>query len=551
MKLTIDLSGRKGLAKKFFGETGSDNPIPTPNIRYLAANGSMVQGQFNPIRKDGFMSPNNNNFTPISSTDSVGSTITTAWQSTFFDTDAQVSYMGETFTPGATKPLAWVSSSYSSNMTTLSGSGSSITTAVEGFTDIEQYTLPGEDKSEFFAYWGGTVPGDIMKYLDSLVIDPTWLTATVPGGGNIVVGNWNDFFMVTADNGFMYILNANHVHKLDGSVAGGQLIQDVILFNQGITITDAIDWRGNLWIAMQSGYTSPFENGVWFNPMAVPSIIGVYVWDRISKVTTKASFIPVRNALAIRKLYITSTGELHIIAYSSQKTMQILKFNGIGFDVVSELPWQALPVYRDSVGQSGDLVIWMGSNGIIYAFGKPSYGENDGLYILGDTTSYAVGATGGSAIIVGGLKPNSTTVTYEGVRFGLVNYTTAVPYSANFNIHESGYNSTSGDAYTPVTPIPKLSTVSTIDIFCVPTTNTGTTETATISVYTNMSTTPFKVHSVTKDQTTRGYIRIPIDKPFVNSVQLKISWNTSVVIGDDTFLPMYAEVDYTPTKTAA
>lgn len=54
-KLIINLSGQKGLGKKFFGD--SDQITPTPQRRYDIAEGEMAQGLFNPFIREGYLSP--------------------------------------------------------------------------------------------------------------------------------------------------------------------------------------------------------------------------------------------------------------------------------------------------------------------------------------------------------------------------------------------------------------------------------------------------------------------------------------------------------------
>jgi hypothetical protein len=59
-KLILDLSGRGGLANKFFGDI--DQVTPTPNKRYLIGDSQMAAGIFNPFTRDGYLSPSSNVF---------------------------------------------------------------------------------------------------------------------------------------------------------------------------------------------------------------------------------------------------------------------------------------------------------------------------------------------------------------------------------------------------------------------------------------------------------------------------------------------------------
>jgi hypothetical protein len=60
--ITFDLSGRNGLASRHQGDT---NQNETPNRRYLAGDGQMVSGIWNPLKKYGYMSPANADLTQI------------------------------------------------------------------------------------------------------------------------------------------------------------------------------------------------------------------------------------------------------------------------------------------------------------------------------------------------------------------------------------------------------------------------------------------------------------------------------------------------------
>ncbi len=543
-KLIIDLSGRGGLSKKFYGDI--DGSGSNPHLRYLAKNGQLVAGKFNASRKYGFMSPNNTHFGTLSGADASGSVLSNRWTTTLYDPDTQETYVGESNDITATG-YAWKANpgNPNANFDTLSDLGIS-TAAGSEFTDIEIYQLNGV-KTVFFSYIN-SLGGDILQYTSASTIAPQWFVVNT----NVELSGSTHMFMRTADNGFMYIFDVNKIHKVDGSAAGGAtgtITMSVMEFPGQITITDAIDLRGSLWVAIQSSTPTGFGGGTNYTVPSLSNICGIYIWDRKSTVSGTSNFISISGVRDIRRLYTTEGGELRMITISSDGFTQIRRYNGNTFEVMVELGIKAYPVFKDSVAVTGQFVTWLGRDGIIYSHGRLVEGEPEGLYIIGDITSETgTNPSPGAIMMIG-------TGGYLGVEkeiwFCSEDSTQSAIYPRKFSPNLEGYAPNIGDVYTPVKLIPKLSTVSTIDVFCAPTTNTGTTETATISVYTNMSTTPFKVHSVTKDQTTRGYIRIPIDKPFVNSVQLKISWNPSVVIGDDTFLPMYAEVDYTPTKTAA
>ena len=60
----------------------------------------------------------------------------------------------------------------------------------------------------------------------------------------------------------------------------------------------------------------------------------------------------------------------------------------------------------------------------------------------------------------------------------------------------------------------------------------------------------FKSTTITRDDIAKGYKHIEINKPYVNSVQLYIFYNSDVAVSATTdFAPSFALVDYSPTNT--
>lgn len=55
MKLTIDITGQKGLSNGYYGN--DDQTVANPQTQYLAQPGQMVDGFFNPFLRDGFLAP--------------------------------------------------------------------------------------------------------------------------------------------------------------------------------------------------------------------------------------------------------------------------------------------------------------------------------------------------------------------------------------------------------------------------------------------------------------------------------------------------------------
>ena len=63
-QLVIDMSGRGGLADKWAGELISPTS-GNSQTNYTTKDGEMMAGNFNPIKRKGYMSPNGNTFLTV------------------------------------------------------------------------------------------------------------------------------------------------------------------------------------------------------------------------------------------------------------------------------------------------------------------------------------------------------------------------------------------------------------------------------------------------------------------------------------------------------
>lgn len=535
-KLVIDLSGRAGLAPKHQGDV--NDSTGAPSLRYLGTDGQMAQGIYNPFRFYGYMSPATNShvtFTEADATDSFSNQL----RATVYDSTSQTFYLAENGNN------IWYSDFSGPFALDSCFAGSGISGAT--FTDLEVYQVNGTRKL-FYAYaksGGGNIGIATLPFAAN---NNTWLSATAASGFN--TGATNDVFMMPADNGFMYVADGNALHKIDGTANGGAngtATGNVLLFPSDFKLVDGFDWRGNLWLAMQS--VAPV--GAAGTSSHNERITGVYVWDRQSTQVRMRDFVPIPGIKEIRKIYVAPNGDVRAIVISSDRFTQIRRFNGTTFEIVEELGISAYPVYRDSVTLMGGLVVWLGADGTWYGHGSIMPGEKEALYQLGSVAGTVGTITSTGAILL--LDANfSTTTTRSGVMWGAKGAATHVkmwfphgqgsPESTTMNGH-------AGDVYSLVKYLPKLSTVDDLVIVGRPTTSANGTTEATVSVYYNQSTTAAKVFTVTDTLMNKGYIHIPLGKPYVNSVQLKISFATGTTLGVNDFTPAYAVVNYTPTDT--
>lgn len=538
-KLYIDLSGRAGLAPKFQGDV--NDAVGHPERRYLGKAGKMAQGIYNPLRMYGYMAPSTNSFTAITESDA-GGDFTNELRATLYDSLGGHYWMAENGN------LIWrdLGGSLTNWRLPLSG-GPPISGTNVKVTDLELYQLNGV-RTVFYSYQETATGGNIgrIRY-DDLAGASNWLSAVATGGFNL--GSTNDHFMVVADNGFMYVGDGNSLHKIDGSTNGGAngtATANVLVFPAYFSLVDGVDWRGNLYLALESGdpQVSPSGNTSSFNEQ----VTGVYVWDRQSTVLGSSDFIPMLGVKQIRKLYIAPNGELRAIVVSSERLIQIRRFDGVTFAVMEELGTQAYPGYRDSVTKIGGLTIWLAQDGYFYAHGSIATGEPEALYTLGDTTSLLTGSYNAGAVLA--FDNNASTTTARQAIYWSGKTSIPAVYHKLWYPHGVGGVGGAGNVYSLINFLPKLSTVDNIAIRCLPPTSSGSTIIGTVSVYFNQSTTAFKAYDVTLTDAQRGYLYIPIHKPYVNSVQIRVSWPTNQALGNDDFFPSLAEVEYTPMQIA-
>lgn len=524
-QLIIDLSGRGGLAPKHSGDVFAS---ATPERRYIGGEGQMADGIFNPFKRYGYMSPAINATTTITFT---GGTHDAQFGSSIYDEvndDFYFAERGLQIFKGDTLDDTEID-----RVLNLAGAT---------FTDLEIYEVNGARRL-FYSYQsaGG---GDIgIATLPFSANNNTWLTASASGGS--ALGATNNHRMIKADNGFMYVLDGNAIHKIDGKTTGGAngtATMNAITFPTNFQLTDGVDHGGYLWCAMLRRTTD----------ITVPDRItnmvseaGVYVWNRLTSTSTTANYIPIHGIREIKKIYVAPNGEIRIICISATKAVQIRRFNGSTFEIVDEIAVNdASPNFPDGVQVVDSLTYWLGNDKTLYAHGSFLKGEPEGVYKLSGLSSTESLITSGAALFGGtGNNAGFYLAWTDGSTKALKKF---FPFASSTvgSVSQIGHI---GNVYTLVKFLPILSTVTDIQIYCLPTA-TGSSTIATLKIYLNQSTTAFKSYSITKTIASKGYIEIPINKPYVNAIQLKIEFSTAETSSDD-FQPAFAIVNYEPTNT--
>lgn len=647
----IDLTGRKGLCDKFYGDINNfgfstDKSLGQPNYRYTAKDGEVVSGICNPLRKYGYNSPSVGTLYPMTypySTFSETFIFDAPYTLFIAATATYVTGQPITFTTTGTLPAGLAlstiyyairtSSTQMMVATTLanalagtqldpvdSGSGTHTVTAVNlgisqiaatlydsannipymltgissGRIEILKFlTIDGEQPYvDRFLPTGATAGGDLeiyqingvrtlfytyntgsawrigVKNLTSLAYTDNWLGTAGAVTNTFEPTSNGEMKLIPSGDGFMYVLNANHVHKIDGTTIGGStgtITADILLAPDYFRFTHGVDFRNNLYIAVQKNDITSSHN----TSFTADSLIrrnfatecGVYIWNRQNSFFNTSDYIPIQGVREIRALWISPKNDVRCITVSANGVTQIRKFNGSSFEVVKELGALAYPNYTDSLTVVGNFTVWLGYDGILYYHGSELPGESEFLFMMGsvggtgiqNTFAGALLYAGGSGYATGGTEkayPEAFHLTY--VQSSVHAIKKFFPYSNN-SITGGTTTAIYPDAtpiYYPVTVFPKLSTIKNFTIFMAREKSlTAATLDATLSFYKNGDTTAFMTKTITTDDIMKGYKSIEINTPFIDTLQMSCVYSTAVAITNKRFNPAYAVINYEPTST--
>lgn len=538
-KLPIDLSGRGGLAPRFFGEY--DRTTATPENQIVGGENQMADGIYNPFRRLGYLSPANNTFgavTMSTTPDSANSSsiYDIANNDFYFAEEGRRIYKGDTLDD--------------TSLTEVLDLGSTGTPVIQ---DIEIYQLNGGIKFFYLYEKAGNMEiGEADLPFASANSD--WLTADVTNSFTNTLTN--RAFMRKADNGFMYIFQDNNVHKLDGTANGGAtgtISANVLQFPGFFQITDAQDYRGNMFMAIRQDTSNPLTASSSLS--VFNSQVGVYIWDRLTSVVRTRDFIPIPGVKSIVKVYISPQGDLRVITVSSERITQVRRFNGSTFDVIAEVGVNSYPEYHDALTTISTFTTWVGRNGIIYAHGKPTFTDKEGVFKIGILPSTYAGT---GVILWGGGNTDSPPSGEKQTKNGLyIAYHDSGdgPTVKEWDLYGTGADGVTalqhqGDIYTLVKYFPAMSTVNYIDIYMINRNDSGSDATeANVKIYFNGSTSVWATKAISRKSARTGFQRIDIDKHYINSIQLEIEYSDSNNTTPVDFGPSMAVVDYTQTNT--
>ena len=529
----IDLSGRSGLAPKHQGDMSDSTG--QPSRRYLGGAGQMSQGVYNPLRRYGYMSSTPNTFVNLTAQSASFNNL----RAGIYDSNTQDYYLGDSVgniwqgDDPTDLTLALIGP--------LGGTGPKI-------ADFEIYQVNGVRKL-FYVYTNNLGTNVGIANIPFASSDDDWLS-TAPVNPISITTDRNPF-LIPADNSYMYLIASNAVHKIDGTTGGGAngtITQNVLLFPPDFNLSDGFDWKGSIWLAVNSidalignANTGSYEERV----------IGVYVWDRQSTQIRMQDFIPLKGVKELRSIFISPNGKIRAIVVSSERFVQLREFNGTTFEIIEELGLRAYPEFRESITKIGGLNIWLGADGYFYGYGKITPKDAEALYILGDTTAFSTGSFNTGSILL--LDANQDDVV---ARSGIIWSTrTSTPTQSVKIWYPFGegiidlvsMTGNAGNVHTLVQMLPDLSRINYFRVYHLPSTTTGATVRGTLTWYYNQSTTAGGSVDITSDDIFTGFKYLPVGQSSVFSISFKITWDISTVLGAADWYPRLIEIDYSPT----
>ena len=394
--------------------------------------------------------------------------------------------------------------------------------------------------------------------------EATFLSAEATIGGFIQELKADFAFMRVADNGFAYIFSGNSVHKIDGNTTGGAtgtVTKNVILFPDSFSITDAVDYRSRLYLAIQDYPVSVLTT----TKKSFAGSCGIYIWNRISTQLSSADFIQLPGVREIKKIYSSPDGQLRLIVISNSGIVQLRQFGyndsgGVVFNVLKDMGIGAFPQVSDGLAVAGDKSLWAANDGSVYC-------EKNGTVVRlfqikepGVTSDTTLDNIKTGASLYGsdtetsdsGYRANKQAFTFSYLD-GATQYIKKIyPFDLK-NGSNTAQAQAVGSVYSGVHLIPIASDVGSIRIYNAPTESAGTTVVATIKVYFNQSTTASMPTGMTKsismNEAKRGYVDLKINKQYINAIQIEVEWSTAINLGGDTYLPSMAVITHEATTT--
>ena len=363
--------------------------------------------------------------------------------------------------------------------------------------------------------------------------------------GHFTVPTGKESFLFLAENALVYWFAGNKVHTIDGGATGGRVgraNQEVLSFPDYLTVVDVAETRSSMYLGINDVTTTSDGR---YNPARE---IGVFIWNKRSQVFGGTEFYRAVGAKQIKKVFLSSNGDVKIITIGNSGQCEIRALSGQQFAVIHTFEQDGFPVGRNSVSQLNGLTTWTGKNGIKYAYGNVEVGEAEQLYKIGDESGeYGANPIQG-AMFVG----NENTAQLQSAML------TAWKDDAGNKVqkwypHGEGIINTVaqkalvGNAYSKVYEFPIPISVQWGHLYFLPIAGGDTTAVATVKVYYNKSATAGATFNLTSKDLAKGYFYMLLGEKNVFAIQVEVEWNNTQTLGSFDFQPKNLIVEYNDT----
>jgi hypothetical protein len=386
---------------------------------------------------------------------------------------------------------------------------------------------------------------------------------------------------INTKNQYIYVIDKSAIHGINVSISGiltdvdGTFSADLIIFQSGVSIIDGQDHGEYIYLTMTEGdddvdlLTPP-------TALSTSNVCYVYIWNKISGQQLQANKIELNGCKHAGKIW-SMDNTVYLMTLNSANICEIRAMNGRDFSVLHELGGDN----EFSLGKESVVVTDIGT---IIATNKGNLFLLDKQKQLKKLGTFAdnVNEEKPTLVVYGGGEGHKTSNNAQGLNDIVPHITIFYTNSSNVavvkkfflrnvgtmnnsyygftptggqqtwldaNIPDIQLKPNQGDVYTLVEFLPKMSTIKDVVVYCKPTALTDSTVIGTIKLYINQSSTPIYTHIVTAREASRGYLEMPINKSYVNSIQFEVEYNTDLILGENDLTLITAVVEYLPTVT--
>ena len=483
-KKVIDLTGSKGLAKKWAGDfvyTGYDgyDQSGQPNLRYNVKDGQMAHGAYDVYIKNGYLSPAVNTITNLYNPNTIGDEVTACLvddiNKIYYFADSDYLYYNNGFSPDSIGKTAF-------------------SVSATEYRDMKIYYLNGVRTGFLISRGSSTNLVRTFTLTGGVTLNENWSSTDVTNP--ITLDQSYAASLLVSGDGFMYIFNKNKVHRVDGTTLGGTygtLYKDILVGTPDTLLSDAIEYKNKIYIAVQNGYEQEFRGSTGNDTGRMATTqkgkIGIYVWNRQSTYFNSSDFIDLPGIAFVKNMWVSPSNKLYVMGGTSTEEIQILMFDGTKFIVKEVLPIGSDTNKRHALQIHSNYTYWLGQDGNIYRFGSEYGDEEDVLTIIGRYTDNGVNDVNPVVLVITGSQSSVNDITPGTITvptlFNIIGEFESNTYRRKlFLPFSTGYfglslNSSTalviknephkGDIYTGVTLLPTLSTIQHVNIFMSPT----------------------------------------------------------------------------------